>query len=166
MKRMWTLVLMVAMVLSVCTPVYAADEYVISAGEVGSTTIEYLDNGDYIETVITMEPSEEGLAAYATTRQVKGKKTANYRNADGDKLWSVTVTATFQYVPGSSVSCIEATASAESYSSTWKVGTATASYSGNTATGTVTATKYWLFVPGDKVTLSVTLKCDVNGNLS
>lgn len=171
MKRVWTLLLMVAMVLNVCAPVYAAEDDRISAEAISvSTSVEYLDNGDYIETVIAVVPSEAGLASYAaassTAVTTSAKKTATYKNADGVSLWSVSVIGTFKYVPGVSVSCTGATASAETYSSSWKVGEATAAYSGNTATGTATGTRYWAFIPTEKITITATLKCDNNGNFS
>lgn len=169
MKRVWTLFLMVVMLLNVCVPVYAADPVPVE-GITVSTEIEYLDNGDYIETVITEIPVAEAAAASAsvnaTAQQKSGTKKTTYYNSAGEAMCSVSVKAIFTYTPGVSVTCSIASASAASYSSSWKVGTPTASYSGNKATGTVTATHYWAFIPASKTTLSVTLSCDVNGNLS
>lgn len=171
MKKVWILFFAVAMLLNVCVPAYAAEGYEAVVEEaVTDISIEYLDNGDYIKTVLTVVPLETEVTAYATTsstlKRKVATKTAYYVNSAGEDLWSVSVTGTFEYVPGTLCSCTAATASAATYSSSWKVGTATASYSANTATGTATGTRYWAFIPADKLTLSVTLTCDVNGNLS
>lgn len=161
MKKLKAMFLMLAMVLSVCAPVYAAD----GAEEIlVSTAVEYLENGDYIETVITAEP---GIATYADGDKTyqSGSKTSTYKNANGESLWSVTVKASFTCITGKLAYCTDVSASTKVYSSSWKVGTPTTAYNGYTATATATGTLYWAFVPTDKVTITAELNCDSYGNL-
>lgn len=169
MKRVRTWMLALVLALSMCAPVCGAEEQPVSA-EIVSTSVEYLDDGDYIETVIAVLPSEEALGDAsvntANTYQLTATKTAAYKNSSGETLWSVSVTGTFVYSKGVSVSCTAATATSQSYSSAWKVGTASASYSGNSATGKAVGKKYVLFVVTKTLEISTTLTCDVNGNLS
>lgn len=171
MKKVWILFFAVAMLLNVCVPAYAAEGYEAAVEEaVTDISIEYLDNGDYIKTVLTVVPLETETTAYATnsstSKTVTATKTSYYINSAGEDLWSVSVKGTFRYVSGVSSTCTGATASSATYSSSWKVGEATASYSANTATGTATGTRYWAFIPTDKATLTVVLTCDIYGNLS
>ena len=58
--------------------------------------IEYLDNGDYIETIITDDTANSGISLYATNTITK-TKTRYYKNSSGTVLWSVAIKATFSY---------------------------------------------------------------------
>ena len=168
MKRLWMMLLVFAMALEICVPVYGMEGAPASEEAYTTASVEYLEDGSYIVTVITEEPAQALAYATASSTNTKtGTKTSTYVNADGEALWSVSVRATFQYVTGSLATCVSATGSAESYSSVWKLGTPAAEYQSNYATATVTGTKYFGgLIPLDKVTLSVKLTCDVNGKLS
>lgn len=120
---------------------------------------EYLDDGSYFITTITNLPSSKA------TNQKNASKTTQFLNANGNVMWSVTVTATFSY-NGTSSTCTNASASATSNNSDWVISNYYASHSGNSGTATATAKKYYMSVPIDTVTKSVTLSCDKNGNLS
>ena len=121
------------------------------------TTIEYLENGDYIKTVITWEESN--------TRSSKtASKTATHYNNNDEALWSVTVRGTFTY-NGTTSTCTSCSHSTATYSSVVTVNNASSSRSGNKATATATATITVAFVSVDK-TLSTTLTCSPTGVLS
>ena len=135
-----------------CVPVSAA-----SLSEASKTTIEYLDNGDYIETIIKWEESD--------TRTTKsGSKTANYKNSNGDVLWYIKVTGTFTY-NGTTSSCTSSSHSAVANSSSWSIKSASSSKSGNTATARATAT-FKVGSTSQDYTRSVSLSCSANGTLS
>lgn len=145
-----TLVMMISSVF--CLPVSA-----LSANKVTETTIEYLENGDYIETVLTYEDSP--------TRATKsGSKTKNYKNSSGIVLWSVKVTGTFTY-NGTTSSCTAVTHSTTCPGANWTIKSASSSRSGNTATAKATATLKAGSISQD-YTMSVTLKCSASGTLS
>lgn len=133
---------------------------VVEASSVTSNIaeIQYLDNGDYLETKITIEPSR----LRASTRT--GSKTTTYKNASGVAMWDVTVRGTFTY-DGRSSSCQSVSGSATSYSKNWKVSYST-SKSGNKATCTGTGKHYSGSSLVGSYTKNVTLSCDKNGILS
>lgn len=154
MKNFKIVLLTLVLILSVNIPVHA------QSFEIPSPEIEYLANGDYIETTITLLPSSR--KAFTCS----GRKTATYKNSSGTILWSVTIKASFSYIPGKSSKCTSASGSSSSKSSNWKVSSATSSKSGNTATATATGTQYRNSKPVGSITRSVTLTCDTYGNLS
>ncbi|MBQ3783425.1 MAG: hypothetical protein II838_08300 [Lachnospiraceae bacterium] len=121
------------------------------------TTIEYLDNGDCIETTLVVSDSSKGT--------VNGTKTSTYKNSSNETLWYVSVTGTFSY-NGTSSTCINASGDSHSYSSYWTVSNPTVSKSGNTATSTATGKKRVFGIVVQTQTLTVTLSCSKNGVLS
>ena len=128
-------------------------------GEVISESVEYYPDGSYGITE-TIEYS-----AKATYGSKTASKNYKHYNASNELVWMVKLTASFTY-NGSTSSCTSATPSYTEYVSTWKVKTATASHSGNTATGNYTAKRYTLLIPVETVNKTLTLKCDKNGNVT
>ncbi len=123
--------------------------------------IEYLSDGSYIVTEIISEPSDFSLFSTTQTKS----KTSTYYNASNEKVWSVTVKGTFSYGNGTS-SCLSASCSATSYSSSWSVGNKTASKSGNTAKASATGVQYANGHTVQSVTRIVTLTCSATGKFS
>ena len=114
----------------------------------GTTTIEYLDNGDYIETTIIILESTRG--------PITGTKTATDKNSSNEVLWDVSVTGTFVY-SGSDCTCANATGSSHSYSSNWTVSLPSISRSGNTATSSATGKRHLFGIVVQTEHLAVTL---------
>lgn len=133
----------------------------VSAAPVDTVNMErrYLENGDYIETVI----SESPIVSYASNSK-SGSKTSTYYNSDDVALWYVKVTGSFTYT-GSSVRCTGASVSADSYSSYWGISNRSSSYSGNIATAKATGTHYFGNAVVERVNETVNLSCSVNGSL-
>ena len=77
----------------------------------GQHTIEHLDNGDYIETVINDAGMKAALSLQSADKQITKTKTAYYKNKSGAVLWSVSIKATFSY-NGTSSKCISCSPSA------------------------------------------------------
>lgn len=121
------------------------------------TTKEYLSDGSYYETIL--------FVSNARGTVTNASKTTTYKNASGESMWYAKVTANFTF-NGSSATCTSATASAGSYSSTWKILEKTASRSGNSGTATVRAGAYMGGVYVDSTTKSVTIYCNKNGKVS
>lgn len=137
---------------ALCTPVGAT-----SVSEATTTTVEYLDNGDYIETIITYDNS--------LTRSTKtASKTSNYKNSSGDILWSVTVKGTFTY-NGTTSSCTSCSHSTTAPGTYWSIKSSSSSKSGNTATATAVATYKTALITKD-YSMSVKLTCSADGTLS
>lgn len=120
---------------------------------------QYLENGDYIETVI----SESLITSYASNSK-SGSKTSTFYNGDDVAMWYVKVSGSFTYT-GSSVWCTGASVSADSYSSYWSVSNRSSSYSGNIATAKATGKRYYGNALIETVNKTVNLSCSVSGSL-
>lgn len=127
----------------------------VSAKEV-TTITEYLEDGTYfIETV--EEETSYGVWAISTK---SGTKTRTYYSASGSALFSLTVGGTFNY-NGTVARAIDSSYSYGINSSLWSFVSGSSSYTANKATATGTFSSL-----GNQKTLSVTLACDQDGNLS
>ncbi len=153
-----SLCIMVAVILLLSTP-NTSLAFDNNSNTKGMTTIEYLENGDYIETTIVI------IDTQPTRGTITGTKTSTYKNSSNEALWSVSVTGTFVY-SGSSCTCANATGESHSYSSDWTVSYPSIIRSGNTATSTATGKKYLYGVVVQTRILSVTLSCSNTGVLS
>lgn len=131
--------------------------------EVPKVEIEYLENGDYIETIITDFSTENSVSTFATNTKT-GSKTKSYKNSLGTILWSVTVKGTFSYNGSTSV-CTSCSHSTTSPASSWTIKSSSHSKSGNTATAKATAT-HTTDAGTTDLTRSVTLQCSAYGVLS
>lgn len=124
-------------------------------------TIEYFEDGSYIETVLT---TETNISTFAT-KSKSGTKTITYNNADGEALWKATLHAIFSYT-GTTAACTESRISCSTYDTDWKVKSATASKSGNTATGNITVKYYVLGIPVSTYERTITMTCSASGTIS
>lgn len=154
MKRIFAAALIFTLIIcsAFCTPASAAE---VAKTE---TTIEYLDNGDYIETTITYYETNSRAATKS------GSKTSNYKNGDGVTMWSVTVNGTFTY-NGTTSSCTSVSHSTTAPGTNWSIKSSSCTKSGNCASATATATHKVLLVSND-YTLTVNLYCSPYGILS
>lgn len=151
MKKILLLLLIFTIVFLNATTTFATD--------INKTCIEYMEDGSYLIT------SVETIRLSKSTETIIGKKTITYKDSDGLTLWSATLKGTFSYT-GSSAAC---TASSITYSiidDAWKITSATASKSGNTAFGTVVAKRYTLGIPFKTVEKDIALTCSADGSLS
>lgn len=132
-----------------------------SYGEINDEITEtiYFEDGSYI--VITLEETTYSRA----TNTKSGSKTINYYDTNDNKLWSATLNATFTYT-GNTSTCTSSSISKTIYNDNWKFTSATASKSGNKATGNITAKKYFLGIAIKTVNDSITLTCSATGTLS
>lgn len=135
----------------------------VSAFETNPTRIytkEKLENGYYLETIIT------NYCTQAKSSIKSGTKTATYRDTNGKALWSITVNGKFTY-NGKSATCTSSTYSKANYSTSWKLSNAKASKNGATASASITAKLYHqngsILKTIDK---TVKLTCSPNGSLS
>ena len=123
-----------------------------------SVSYDYLSDGSYFETTIEYLPSARGTVTGAS-------KTTVYKNASGQSLWYVKVTANFTY-NGSSAKCTSSSASAGSYVDSWKILSKSSSKNGNTASATAVAAHYANGIAIASLSKTVTLYCNGNGNVS
>ena len=141
----------------------AANTYKHDSTNIVRQTIEYFEDGSYITIIVTENISNITRAtAYTKT----GSKHYVMQNKDGDELWRFTVNGTFSVNSGVSATCTKSTYSIKITEDAWQNDSASASKSGNQATGTATFIKKLLFITTDTRECSVVLSCDKNGNLS
>lgn len=153
--------LLIASLYTGTTPADAA----IVAGSPTVTEIEYLDNGDYLETTITDDPvSPSDIATLATKKWRTSTKTVRYKNSAGDVMWTAAVRGTFWY-DGSSSSCTYDLAIATAPGKTWSIKSKSSSRSGSTATAKVTATQSTSIASAD-FTSTVKISCSKTGVVS
>ena len=157
-KLIMTVLTALIMIFALSVPVIA-DE---TTGEtVESVTVEYLEDGSYYETVVTVDDTvgdDSGIMSTAKTKT--GSKKASYKSKSGDVLWYVKVTGKFTY-NGSTSKCTSASATAASNSSSWKITDKSSSRSGNEAKASATAQR-----KGVDYHRTVTLSCSKTGKLS
>ncbi|MBQ7117569.1 MAG: hypothetical protein IJN88_05100 [Clostridia bacterium] len=118
------------------------------------------ENGYYITETIT----EEVIISRATNTKT-GQKKFEFYNSNDEILWSATLRGTFTYT-GSRATCTASSITYEIFDDSWKITSATASKSGNTATGDVTAKRYALGIPVKTIERTITLTCSSSGVLS
>lgn len=126
-------------------------------------TIEYLENGNYVETIITEENTTNTMMGRATSSKT-GSKTEFYRNGDGEVMWTIAVRASFTY-NGSTATCTQSSVITTCPSNMWKVSNTSASRKGNTGTAYATGKRYTNGFVVESVNRSVTLTCSGNGTL-
>lgn len=174
MKKLLSVLL--CLMLSLCLIFTASaisyEEVTSVSEEVVDSYTTYLEDGSYIVTTITKEiPESNGISTMSTVQTIAGSKKTSHYSEDGEQLYSVTITATFEYDVAASVECVGQTCSTAVYASgyTMKDATATRNNYSNyrvCATASATAVKKVLFVVTDETEITSTINCDYYGNLS
>lgn len=156
MKKVVSVLLIVMIMFSLNVPAFAVENI-----DNENTVIEYLEDGSCFITTITVV---EENSTYATNTKTF-TKTISYKDEDGIVCWKATLTATFRYT-GSSATCTDSDVTYTINDSAWKITSATASKSGNTATADITAKRYTLGIPFKTVDRTITMTCSANGTIS
>ena len=129
-----------------------------------STAVE--ENGYYIETIITdATPNNQTIFMYAASNSTTKTKTTYIKDANGNILWYVSITATFTY-DGNTSQCTSCSHNAISIASSWEIKSSSSSKSGNSATATATATHKGILGISQDYTESVTIECSPSGVVS
>ena len=111
----------------------------------------------YFEEVITNGARASGSKS--------GSKPYTYYDSDGKTLWKATLTGSFTY-NGSTATCTSSRVDVTIYDSTWHTASKSSNKSGNTASASVTMEKRQLGITVTSKSVSMSLSCDKNGNLS
>ena len=165
MKRVLSFILVLCVMLSAfAAPVNAQTPDTDSNEKIVSRTVEMLDDGYLLETVVTEEITE--VAARANEYVRAGSVTRNLKNSDGDVLCNFTLRGQYDVVEGVSSVCTLAKYSYNIYDSSWSLDSASTSKSANKAIGNATFKKKVLFITTDTKSFTLTLTCDKYGNLS
>lgn len=154
MKKIFCLVLTIILLFSLSVSSSATSNTVTDP----VTLVEYFEDGSYLETtIITSNPTARS--------GIGGTKRLTYKNSDGDVEWIANLTAEFTYT-GSSATCTKSSITYSIENTKWKITSATATKSGNKATGNVTAKYYFLGINTKTVNKVITLTCSATGVLS
>ncbi len=136
---------------------------------IDGTSTELLDNGDYIETVISSELSLSdnilNISTLSTSKTTTKTKTTYYKNSSGSVLWSVSIKATFTY-NGSTSKCTNCSHSTTAPGKSWSIKSCTSSKSGNKATAKAIATHTGSNGSTSDISKTVTISCSPSGKVS
>lgn len=151
-------------VICVCT-LNLANFVSASAEEINGVSIEYLENGDYIETYILDTAIEENNATPVILSQEKTitkTKVKTYKNSAGKVMWSLSVEGTFSY-NGKTSKCMKALHHTQVVSKNWTVQNPQSYKSGNTATAKA---QFLRKDTAGQVNATITLQCSATGKIS
>lgn len=150
MRRVASIVLLVTFLFSSIPLTGYAEE--------NSSPIIFFDDGSYLLMSI------QSIDIRATGTKT-GTKKADYYSSSDELLWNVTLRGTFSYT-GTSADCTSTTCNVTVYNSSWYEVSKSATKSGATAYCEATLGQKFLGITIDKKTVSMSLSCDANGNLS
>lgn len=127
-----------------------------------STTIEYISDNIYVETIIS---EEESATFFSATITKTVSKIFNIKNENNEILASFKLNGTFSY-DGTSSTCTRCSYSPSINDNTWRFTSSNAYKSGNSAVGTFTASCYRYNIVVQTISKTITITCDANGNIS
>ncbi len=164
MKKLGLIFLSTVLLLSFCALPFGANAQVAMSNEqIISETVEMLEDGYYIKTIVAEEIMT--MAPRATTTK-SGSKARVFYNSNDEEVARFTLKGTFSVNTGVSATCTASSYSTSISNNSWSVKSASATKSGNHAIGDVTFVKKVLFITTDTQEAHVVLTCDKNGNLS
>lgn len=136
----------------------------VKAQDTGGRTAS---DDDIVICVTTIEviSTTEAVTRAAEFKEKTAAKTNTYKTSKGEVMWSVTITATFQY-NGTNSGCLTAKATSKSYNSNWKTSDERVSVNGASATGYATGRRYLESKVVETVTKSVGISCSKDGTIS
>ena len=160
MKRFITFILVLASLMAMVVPVYAADTEPETVQLEDGTKITYFGDGG----VLTTYPAtivEESYSTLGTAKTITAAKD-NIYEYDGVVEWKYTLTASFTYTGDSSV-CTSASYTKTIYKDNWQFSDGSTSRSGNRAYGYGTFKYKVLFVTTKTVNIDISMFCTVGG---
>ena len=162
MRKLICVLLVVLICLGTAFGVWADDGSSVNNLELVSETVEYYEDGSTLVISVFVEPIRSRSNLYNRV----GRKVYEYRDADGDILWTFAVTGEFRVLEGASVTCISASCSTEIFDEAWACTRRYAETSGSWAIANGEFERSLLGIVIDRDTVQVSLTCDVYGNLS
>ncbi len=162
MKRIITLFLAIAMMLTFSVTAFAAEPEASVTPALNERV--YLDDGTYI--IVTLDVEDNGIAPAAAKYTRTGTKTVTDYNEDGEILWRYELTGTFDVHENISVICTSATYTHMIDSIYWNFSDGDAYAMANVAYGKGTFKKKVLFITVNTYRIDISITCDGTGNLS
>lgn len=132
---------------------FIISEFNIATASDYTSTIQYFDNGDYIITETCFSTSNARTSMPYVRR-------ATYYTSDNTAIFTVVLSATFNYSYGQYASAVNSDISVNLTNSSAIFKSKTSSVTGNTAKGSAT-----VFYHGSDRTMYVSMSCDIYGNV-
>lgn len=135
-----------------------------------SSSTQYYDDGSYTVIELSIIDNSDDSLFTRDTHSITGSRTATHYDSSQNKLYALKVYGTFLY-NYSTVSCSGRSYQTYIYDNAWTVENVTTSAAGSgttkaSATASGTAKKHLLGITVQTASISVTVYCDKNGNLS
>lgn len=163
MKKLFSVSLSLVLVMVLFLMPFGAQAQESVSEVVLSETVELLENGYYVKTIVAEDVP--AMSPRATTTKSGSKVRVFYNNSD-EEIMRFTLKGTFSLNTGVSATCTASSYTTSISNNSWSVKSASATKSGNQAIGDVTFVKKVLFITTDTQEAHVVLTCDKNGNLS
>lgn len=159
MKKFISFFLTAVLVSSICLIPSFAVTPMADEEKVVSTTVENLENGYTLTTVIT---EVENMTRQGGTK--RGCKTRTLRDRKGQAIWDIKLYGDFTYT-GTSATCTSSWMDYSIYIGNWKATNMSPTRRGNQAKGAYTMKRYHLGICTQTETDTILLTCNTNGNL-
>lgn len=151
----------------------STEKNIIPKERIISSSTQYYDDGSYtvIELSIIDNPDIVNDSSFTRdTHSITGSRTATHYDSSHNKMYALKVYGTFLY-DNSTVSCSGRSYQSYIYDNVWTVENVTTSAGGSgttkaSATASGTAKKHFFGITVQTASISVTVYCDKNGNLS
>jgi len=164
MKKIISLILsFFLLILSVIFPASARDER-NEPLRGGNSKVIACDGGGYLiisDPIVSINPCLKGAAL-----EIEAEQFYAHYDSDNNLEWKYTLYATFECEYGVSSVCANAYYVQNIYNGNWTFSNGAAYTSANTAIGTGRYVKKYLFITLDTIEVSLTLTCDVFGNVT
>lgn len=162
MRNLWKKVILCIMCVCILDLILPVSVW---AEEKNEKSVEYLENGDYIEITIFNNENviaDKYISILSKDKTLTKTKVATYKNSAGNIIWSLSVTGTFLY-DGKISKCTKCSYSVEIIAKNWNVKNTQAFKTANKATAKGEFTQL------DTSTIirkTVTLQCSPTGKVS
>lgn len=174
MRRIFTTVIaFLVLSFSICTPIVFAEEQTnndLSIENIISTNYAYYEDGSYDIIVLLQITNDNNSFPTRTTYSTTGSRIVTHYDNSHNKLYALKVTGTFLF-NNSTVSCSNISYQTYIYNSEWTVENVSTSSSGSgttkaSATASGNGKKHFLGITIQTSSISATVYCDKDGNLS
>jgi len=158
-----TFVFLCAIPVSADSIVAPNERYTMISNEDGSTVYLFSDGSKLtIGPIVVTEPREQ----YAERGIRYADLSADYQDANGNREWLYTLSATFAFQYGISSSCLTASYSQTIYVNDWTFSNGSATHTGAVARGLGKFVRKLLFITLNDIDIDISMTCDMYGNVT
>ena len=159
-KTFFKHILLFALSLNLCMLLFTRPVFAFSNSNIIYSNVETFEDGSYIVEDIQIIPDNSITSPMATTKSKTAVRNSTKYNAAGQKCWTFSLTATFQY-NGTTSKAVAASCNYTIHKTGWSCQSKSSTYSGNTAKGSAT----FKYLTATSST-TIGLKCSASGTIS